>query len=266
MRIAPDLHLPAVFQASLSIERELWKKTLTTIEYQTLRGLHLFRSINLNAPWPLTFLRADASFLNINQVETSASMRGHALTVTWRGSWGKWFSGMARYALSSTKNDTSGPFELPANNLDLRPEWGRADFDQRHRSSLVGTVDLPKDLRFATIVTVGSGVPYDITTGGDDNRDTVANERPPGLTRNTGDGPGLARCDLRVTKMFRVPRLLDRKRDHTSRNVELSIDFFNVLNHTNFKGFIGAQTSPFFGRANAAEAPRTIQFSARYRF
>ena len=272
-RIGADIRAPYVLQASFSVERELWKKAQMTVEYQTLRGAHLLRSRNINAPLPETGGRPDPNFLNINQVESSASMRSNALSVTFRGGVGKWLKGMASYTLSRTTDDTGGQFALPANNFDLRPEMGRADFDERHRFVYAGTLELPRSMRLGLIrlglmLMLRSGKPFDITTGLDNNRDTVANDRPPGVTRNTGQGPGLAQLDLRLTKLFSVPRpfkAFNRSKSE-SPNLEISVDLFNALNHTNFNNFIGAQSSPFFGRANFALPARTIQLSTRYRF
>ncbi len=229
-RIGADIRAPYVLQASFSVEREIWKKAHMTVEYQTLRGAHLLRSRNINAPLTETGQRPDPNFLNINQVESSASMRSNALSVTFRGSVGKWVKGMASYTLSRTTDDTGGPFALPANNYDLRPELGRADFDERHRF--------------------------------------VYADRPPGVRRNTGQGPGLAQLDLRLTKLFSVPRPFKafNRSKNDSPNFEINIDAFNSFNHTNFTNFIGAQSSPFFGRANSALPGRTIQISTRYRF
>jgi hypothetical protein len=265
IRVAPDLRVPYIFQAGVAVERELWKRSNVTVEYQTTRGLHLLRSRDINAPLPSTLVRPDALFLNIDQVESSGGLRGNALTVTWRGSVKKWFTGMAQYTFSKTQDNTNGPFFLPANNFDFSPEWGRSDFDQRHRFNLAGTADLPKAFRFGVFATLGSGLPFNITTGRDNNGDTVALDRPIGFTRNTGEGPGIARLDVRLTKLFRGPRLFERDREHTSRNIEISADAFNILNRVNLSNFVGVQTSPFFGQANSALPPRTIQLSVRYR-
>jgi len=267
-RIGADIRAPYVLQASFSVERELWKKAQMTVEYQTLRGAHLLRSRNINAPLTETGRRPDPNFLNINQVESSASMRSNALSVTFRGSVGKRLKGMASYTLSRTTDDTGGPFALPANNYDLRPELGRADFDERHRFAFAGTLELPRNFRVGLMLMLMSGKPIDITTGLDNNRDTVANDRPPGVTRNTGQGPGLAQLDLRLTKLFSVPRPFKafNQSKNDSPNLEINIDAFNSFNHTNFTNFIGAQSSPFFGRANSALPGRTIQISTRYRF
>ena len=264
IRLASDLRAPYVTQASVSVERELWKKSLLTVEYQSLRGVKLLRSRNINAP--VLGVRPTANFFNINQVESSGSTRSNSLSVSWRGNIGKRITGMAQYTYAESLDNTSGTFYLPANNYDLSPEWGRADFDTRHRLSLVGTVELPANIRVGTFVTIASGVPYNLTTGFDNNGDSLANDRPFGVARNAGFGPGLARVDLRITKSFKVPRLFYPHQEHQGQNLEISLDIFNLLNTTNFNNFIGVQTSPFFGRANSAQLPRTIQLSGRYRF
>lgn len=261
---AAGLESPVLVQSSLGVEREVIKKTTLAVEYQHLGGSHLLRSRNVNAPG-LGNIRPDSSYLAIHQVESSAAMKSDALTVTLRGSWKKWLSGMAQYVVSKTEDNTSGLFEFPANSFDARTEWGRSDFDQRHRFNTAAMLDLKDGFRFGTFISIASGSPYNITTGRDDNGDSIVNDRPVGLGRNTGFGPGLARVDLRFTKLLKAPRLLDRGRKHTSRNAELSIDAFNLFNRTNFASFNGVLTSPFFGRANAALAPRTIQISLRYR-
>jgi hypothetical protein len=47
-----------------------------------------------------------------------------------------------------------------------------------------------------------SGRPYSLTIGRDDNHDTIANDRPPGVRRNSLQGPGAATLDLRWSKEF----------------------------------------------------------------
>ncbi|BDC52115.1 hypothetical protein F183_A44300 [Bryobacterales bacterium F-183] len=256
---------PVLTQASIGLEQGIGKRTTIAAEYQRLKGTHLLRSRNTNAPASLLGARPDARFLNISAVESSASMTNDALSLTVRGSAGKWLSGMLQYTLSSTKDDTSGPFELPANSYDLRPEWGRSDYDQRHRLNAVANLDLRNGYRIGTFVTLASGMPFNITTGQDNNLDSIINDRPQGTMRNSGLGPSLARVDVRLTKLLHLPRVLDRNRKSTSRNVELSIDAFNLFNTQNATTYIGVMTSPFFGRANAALAPRTIQISLRYK-
>src|SRR5215813_92376 len=271
VRKAPDLEAPYLTQASLSVERQLWKGMQLSVDYVTLRGKHLLRSRDINAPLPATGLRFDPNFLNINQVESSASMRSDALSATLQGRIGARFKGMAQYTNSRTTNDTGGAFSLPANNFDLGPERGRADFDQRHRFNFTGRFRTPLDFTLGARLALASGVPFNITTGFDDNRDTVANDRPLGVTRNTGRGPGLAQLDLRLSRRIRgIPspfKNADGSGDSEGSGYFLiSADAFNAFNHTNFSRLIGEQSSSLFGQANSALPARTLQLSIRYSF
>src|SRR5204862_68815 len=67
--------------------------------------------------------------------------------------------------------------ELPADGGSLRA-GGPAEHDQRHRFNLAGVFDLPGDFTLGCVVSLSSGAPYNITTGFDDNQDTVFNDRP----------------------------------------------------------------------------------------
>jgi ascorbate-specific PTS system EIIC-type component UlaA len=46
----------------------------------------------------------------------------------------------------------------------------------------------------------------------------------------------------------------------------LAVDAFNVFNHVNNARYIGTLTSPFFGQAIAAQPPRRMQVSVRFKF
>ena len=51
-------------------------------------------------------------------------------------------------------------------------------------------------------LTVNSGAPYRITAGRDDNQDGPANDRPPGVPRNSRMGPGFVGLDVRASRDF----------------------------------------------------------------
>ena len=178
------------------------------------------------------------------------------------------FKVKAQYTLSRTTDDVSSLFDLPANSLDLRPERGRSDFDKLHRFNFAGILDLPWDFRVGSILTLASGVPFDITTGFDDNGDSIVNDRPIGVGRNTGRGPGFAQLDLRFSKLLDLPMLFnDKDKDRGGfRRLELNLDVFNALNRNNLTDVIDELSSPLFGRANGSLQARTIQFSVRFNF
>jgi hypothetical protein len=146
---------------------------------------------------------------------------------------------------------------------DFIGERSRSLLDRRHRFVFSGTFDTPKALgkvRFAPVLRLTSGAPFNISLGGvDRNLDDVGNDRPiftgntdqlhwrsPGdpidpsilslfalpaigqtgnLARNAGEGPGQFFLDLNVTREFRL-----------SKSVRLrpTIEFNNVLNKTVF--------------------------------
>ena len=266
IRIAPDIRSPHIEQASLAVEQELPSRNRFSVEYLVSRGVHLFRSRNVNAAVPATRRRPNPEFLNINQVESTGSARGHSLTMSWQGRVGKLFKPYAQYVLSKTTNDTAGTFSLPADNFDLRPESGPADFDRRHRVNVMGTLALPRDFRTGLVLSVASGLPYDITTGFDDNGDTMANDRPPGVTRNTGRGPHTLQLDLRFAKTIDLARFRREAQSEKRDSLVLMVDVFNAINRTNVNALVGVLSSPFFGRANSAAAARTVQFSLNYAF
>jgi hypothetical protein len=266
-RMAPDIRSPYLLDASAGLERELWRSNWLQLEYKFLRGVSLFRSRNINAPLPETGLRPEPSTGNVDQIESTAMLRSHALVLTFNGKFGKVFKPYAQYMFSRTIDNTSGTFSLPANNYDLRSETGPADLDRRHRLNVMGLVKLREGFQIGTVLSVASGAPFNISTGMDDNSDTVANDRPLGTTRNTGRGPGMMQLDLRIKKLFTMSRLWNGERDHGGKHIlELSVDAFNVTNHTNVSSIIGVLSSPFFGRANAADTARRFQVGVSYGF
>jgi hypothetical protein len=259
-------------QSSISLERELRKRTSLAIEYSHLRGVSLFRARDLNAPLPGTSLRPDPAFREIVQIESTGSMRSHAVSVTFHAGSGA-FEGSAIYTYARTENDTPGAkasgalaFTLPVNNYDPGAEWGRADFDVRHRFNLTGLLSLTHGFYVGSILELRSGKPYEITTGFDDNGDTRATDRPAGVGRNAGQAPGFARLDLRLKKLFETARPLKRRVTDDRGELEFNIDAVNVLNRINYREIVGVRSSPLFGLPISAEGARAIQFAISYKF
>jgi len=269
-RLAPNLQLPSTIQTSVSAERTLWRKTSITAEYLLLHTSHALRARDINAPLSVSGLRPDPTRRNVFQIESTVKSRTNALTLTFRGRLAG-FRGTIQYTLSQNIDDGSGVFDLPADNYNLDAERGRADFDRRHKLNLAGAYGWMKDrVRLGAVLAMSTGAPFEILSGADTNHDLVANDRPAGIARNQGDGPGFAQLDLRLTTVLRTPRPPSKDPESTKReqtdNLELNLDLFNALDRVNPTTFVGVVTSPLFGRANAARTPLTAQLSLRYRF
>ena len=260
--IAPNLVAPYQVQGSFGLDKQIGKKNSLSVEYTALRGRRLFRMRDINAPLPSTGVRPNAGFVKVDQFESTGSARTDSLAVIYRAAIANHVELLSQYTYSRAYDNTNGMFYLPANNFNLAPEWGRSDFDHRHRFNVAGIIQLPHEFKFGTITTISSEIPFNITTGLDTNNDGVANDRPLGVVRNTGDGPMYASVDIRLSKRF----VLGGRREHGTRYLETRVDAFNALNHVNATNFVGVLSSPLFGRANSALPARQIQLSMKASF
>ena len=279
VRLEPGVQIPYTFHYSASVERQVAKSTTLTLAYTGIRGVHQFRSRDLNAPPPpLYSARPDPNLSVLRQIESAGDMQSHSLEIGLRGNLTRYFTGLFQYTLGHTYNNapgtpatpggpapggnrTIGIDSFPANNYDLSGEWSRADFDQRHRFNLLGTITPGRYFKLGVAVSLYSGQPYNEITGRDDNHDGLANDRPPGVRRNSLQGPGYANLDVRWSRDF----FLGVKKDK-GPTVTLGFDAFNALNHVNYVTYVGDLSSPFFGKPIAAVAQRKTQLSLRFRF
>jgi hypothetical protein len=263
VRLDPGVQLPYTVQYSVALERQLLKSSTLAVTYIGSRGVKRFRSRDLNAPLPPLFsTRPDPNVGVLRQIESSGRSMSESVEVSFRGKVTERFNGMALYRASWAYDNTSGITFYPANNYDLSGEWGRSDFDRRHRFELLGTFNPGKWLNLGLAVSLYSGAPYNLTTGLDTFNDGVANDRPPGVRRNSLQGPGYADLDLRWSRDF----FLAKSKKEKGPMFSVGIDAFNVLNRVNFVTFVGNLSSPFFGQAVAAQPPRRLQLSARIKF
>jgi hypothetical protein len=263
VRLAPGVRIPYTTQFSLGVERQVRKNTTLTATYIGTRVVSAFRSRDVNAPLPPAYLGRPNPYVGVlRQVESSGRVQGDSLELALKGDITRFFTGMAQYAYGRAYNDTGGINSLPANSRDLTGEWARADFDERHRLNLLGTLRQGKLLNLGIGLLANSGRPYSVTTGRDDNGDGVANDRPAGVRRNSLQGPGYLGLDLRWSRDW----FLSRTRKDKGPIAGLSVDGFNVLNRVNYPSLVGNRSSPFFGRAVAAKPSRRLQISVRFRF
>jgi hypothetical protein len=292
IQIDPNLRMPYVAQMSFGVEQVLPSNIRLMSQYFYRRGIHQLRGRNINAP--INGVRPDPTSGNITQIESSANSFNHTwfINLNWM-KMGKFMLG-ASYVLSKATDETDGPTGLPANNFNLRGERGPSLQDTRHRFNILSTVRLTKSLSLSTIFNASSARPYNITTGFDDNNDTVVNDRPAGVTRNNARGVGQWDLSSRLSYGFGFgkkpesqvaggPQVRIVRGDSDSGSMlgmigsmpgandkRFRTEFFlqatNILNHANLIGFSGVQTSPFFGQPVAALPGRRIETGMRFSF
>ena len=211
---------------------------------------------------PFYAVRPDATHGVVRQIESAGRSVANAVQFTVRGQMSRFFNVAIQYTLSRANNDTTGVNWTPPNAYDLSLEYARADADQRQRFDLLGTLNPGKLFNLGVSVALYSGRPYSITTGHDDFNTGTANARPAGVPRNSAQGPGYADIDLRWSRDV----FLGGTRKSQGPAMTIGVDAFNVFNRVNSSSYVGALTSPFFGRAVSAQMPRRLQASLRARF
>jgi hypothetical protein len=290
--LADGLVMPKRALGLIALTQQVSQAFGLNLSYTHTNGWDRFRGRNVNAP--LNGVRPDPALGNITQVESTATLRVDSINA------GMNFSIPARrtflfanYAFNRQLSDADGAFSLPANSYDLAAEWGRVGGIPRHIASAVVNTSLTKSLRIAVSATGRSGAPYNVTTGRDDNGDTVINDRPAGVDRNSLTSHGAWDAAARLTYAFgfgeKPPSsgpgggqmimiragggagdLLGAMGGGGADNKRVRIELFasaaNLFNNVNPIGYSGVMTSPFFAQPTAAGPARKIDIGMKIGF
>ena len=185
------------------------------------------------------------------------------------------FSMLASYTWSHTLDnvdpDTTG--QNPNDpNLTGHQEYGNAIYDQRNRFVLSGIYIAPFKIHTGGVMTLASGLPYNLTTGTTNSGDTGGTTDRPVINgvvvgRNTGRGTPIYDITPFISRTF--PIYKDRVQ------LDLRAEAYNVLNHANFVGFTGTYGNlttappnlgtPLMG-VTAQLPPRSLQFLGKITF
>jgi len=258
----PRLRIPYTIQYGIGVERQLTANSSVAANYVGTRGIDLFRSIDANAPAPPAYAaRPNPAVGQLRQLQSEGYLKSNALELTFRGRPTNFFTGQAQYTLGKTYNNTSGITYFPANSYFPNADWSRSDNDRRNKFDLLGTIVAGDWLNFGTALSLYSGKPVNVTTGNDENRDSLPLDRPIAVGRNSLHGPGYINLDLNLSHEFILTK--EGKKGPTAT---LAVNSFNVLNHENDISYVGVVSSPFFSRSVAAQPPRRMQLDLEFKF
>lgn len=199
------LSAPRTAQLAVSVERQLPFKTTLSATYVYSRASRLLRSRNVNAP--VNGIIPIPLSGNIFEYESTGRFRQHQLLLNFRSNFSKRVSIFGNYAFGGARSDTDGAGTFPANQYDISDEYGNASVDIRQRFVLGGNIKAPLGLSLSPFLTFRSGIPFNITTGTDNNGDTLFTDRPSfatdlnrqcnfGTTTNPIVGPCVVRTAL----------------------------------------------------------------------
>lgn len=269
VRVAsPQLEALSNLSWQAAVERTLPGNAQATVSYEHNLGRDEYRTLNLNAPRPGEIARPDPTRGNILELQSSGRSTGKILRFNVRQRL-RAFTLSGNYILASEleDGDAQTTFSPPSNSYDLSADWGRGD-DRVHQFNASVNAQLPLDIFLTLGVQELSGVPYTITTGRDDNRDTVSNDRPPGVPRHSVTGPRFHSTNINVSKVFFLRRAAatDPRTGGAGAQVNVFANVFNALNQTNFDRISGVLTSSRFGRPIGAADPREIEVGMRFQF
>ena len=248
-------------------------------------------SLGVDAPVPQQLgrpvfgrARLDPAWDGIFELQPTASSSYHGIMLALNRRLAHEVEWSAAYTWSHARDSASDFDEQPQNPYALADEWADSRYDERHRLAVSALFDLPvgeeedrklgevpnawvrafSHIEVAPILTVGSGHPVNVTTGGDDNRSGAFPfaSRPLTVGRNWWRLPASATLDLRLLKYFNI-------KPHGK--LDLVIEAFNVLNRTNVtqvNAVYGPLLAPLqsFGRPIEAGPARQLQFSIDFEF
>jgi hypothetical protein len=292
--LASHVNMPGRFLINAGVSQQLSPAFTLNLNVTHSRGYDRLRGRNVNAPVD-DDQRPDPEFGNITQVESTGTSRGVSVNVGANLALpNRRIFLFGNYAWLHQRNDTDGAFSLPADNYDLALEWGPASGVPAHVASAVFNTGLWKTLRLGVSAAGRSGIPFNVTTGTDDNADTVLNDRPLGVRRNSAFGKATWDMAARLSYTFGfgqrsagagpagTPTIIVRRigdsagdllggmpagaMDNKRVGLELFVSAQNVLNHVNPMGYSGVMTSPFFGLPTAAGPARKVDLGVKLLF
>ncbi len=284
-----DLVLPSAHRLTAGLEQTVSKNGRISGSYSRSWGRSVLRGRNLNGP--VDGIRPDPAFANVVELVADAEVRTQAVSVFYslvRMDWHRTFFSV-NYSWSKSETNSTGAFSIPANGDNLGSEWGPSAGDVRHRFGASLNSSPFRDVSMGINLRVQSGLPYDITTGRDNNADGVYNDRPDGVSRNAARGDW--QFDLGGRMSYAIgfgtrkpqgggtaiaitmgggggglsPGFGGGAADKRYR-VEFYVSAQNLLNRVNYTAYSFVQSSPFYGQPIAASQPRKLQVGARFGF
>lgn len=288
-QLSPLLQQPTVRDMNVAVEQMISSAMRVSVMVMHRRGTQQLRGIDVNAP-DASGARPDPSAGPITEVRSigRSSFTGVSVNVNIMKPERRVFVA-ANYTLGRAVDEASSPFDLPADSANVAAERGPANDDARHRVTGFANFPLFGGVSAGVSANIRSALPYEITTGLDDNGDTLPRDRPAGGTRNAGRGHASADVSMRLAwragfggsrlsgpsgpqvRILRAgegnPLAGGLPGDLSQRyGVELYAQVFNALNRLNPVAFSGVMSSPFFGRPVSAAPPRRVEIGGRLTF
>ncbi len=250
----------------------------------------ILRSENVNSPLngSPSGPRPGAANLNLYQFQQTGRERGDVL-----------FAGLDQHSLKKLqiflgyvrldlRSDSDASTFFPQSYYSDAGEYARITGVATHQVIGFGSYQLPEKVSLSVQFNAASGLPYNVTTGFDNNGDGVFNDRPvyaagasgvstvyatrfgalspsgtgTSIGRNAGTLPWNIHLDTNLSRSFTLPHRAGADGEVLALNLRST----NLVNHTNVTAVGGVLGSPLFGQAYQADAGRRVEAGLRWSF
>jgi hypothetical protein len=296
-------HLPNLFYSieNIGFSHTIAKSWNISSDYYIAQMWHYTRSENINPPANGQSLGPRPLAQDVNILQWQSSGRGYG-NVIFMGLSNQalkhfqFFLGSVREDIIDDTNDS--PFTTPQTTGSNAGEYARRAGDALWNIFGNATAKLPWALQLSGNLNVQGGLPYNVTTGFDNNGDGDFNDRPylapagtpvcsatisancayatrfgllsanqtgtgTTLARNAGNMPWTVYLDTNLQHTFNLTH--NPKAEHP-QSLSANIRSSNVLNHLNVTAVGGVVGSPVFGHAYSGDNGRRVEGGLRYSF
>lgn len=279
--VTPNPKTPETRTASLGIKREVMQGLAVSVDGVYSRGYNQYAWFDLNYPDPVTGQRPNPALGRVIEYADYGHSWYSALLlgIEGRRSGGPGWS--LSYTWSKTLRDVEG-FQFTAQDMrNLDADKSLASNHREHQ--LVGNITwaLPGGFQIGAVAQARSGLPWTVTTGRDNNRDTFTSVDRPDLAVPGGDPLDRATYDANLTgrsgnlgrntnigaRFFRLDARLSKFVQLRGVKFEAFVEGFNLTNRVNFARTNGNLRSANFGRATSIEGDqRQVEIGFRFDF
>jgi Carboxypeptidase regulatory-like domain/TonB dependent receptor len=181
---------PRMQQAAIGLDRQLPKNVTLSINYINSLGFHILRTDDINTPLPGTWnpLNPMASVYPLGYskgiydlYESSGFYDQNQLIFNVNGRINSKISLFGYYAYGHVNTNVPNPGGAPSNPYDFNEDYGRANYDIRHRVSVNGSILAPLGIRLSPNIVFNSSPPLNLTEGIDPVGDGLTTTARPAL-------------------------------------------------------------------------------------
>ncbi|MGI4828145.1 MAG: carboxypeptidase regulatory-like domain-containing protein [Janthinobacterium lividum] len=284
----PPLSQTPSLQSHLGVEHEFRGHWHVQSNLYLVHAWDVLRSRNINAPLSSspTALRPIEPDTNLYQFQQTGRLGGNVLFAGIDQHSLKHLQIFAGYIRMDLRGDGDTDTLFPQNSYSDQGEIARPSWQATHHLIAFSNYKLPRGVSLSTQFDAASGLPYNVTTGFDNNGDGVFNDRPvfstdtsstlyptrfgtlsplatgTAISRNAGTLPWNIHLDTNLSRSFTLPH----KSGKDAQNLAVNVRSTNLLNHTNATAVGGVLGSPLFAQPYQADPGRRIEAGLRWSF